>query len=85
MDEHAIRMEMGAILDELATLDSDHFAERAALLARQHELRDLLQQFQVEHASEILHRWSSQAASKTPDDESVPVIVSPTEGAGGAV
>ena len=79
MDEQAIRIEMGEILDRLAALPPDAFAERTALRDRQDELRKALGEIDIPGAAEIAERWSEQAASKAPTDEGEPVIVSPIE------
>ncbi len=85
MDEQEIRAELGEILDQLADLAPDAFAERVALHDRQEELRAALADVEIPGAEEIAERWAEQAGSKLPEDEGKPVIVSPTEGAGGAV
>lgn len=85
MDEHAIRIEMGEILDRLSALPADAFAKRTALRDRHEELRRALAQVDIPGAAEITARWSEQAGSKPPIDEGEPVIVSPIEsGSGGS-
>jgi hypothetical protein len=82
--EQSIRSELGEILDRLAGLPTDAFAERAELLARQEELRAALRQIALPGAEAVLRRWSEAATRrKADDDEPVESIVSPTEGAGG--
>ena len=83
MDEHTIRREMGEILDQLAALPADSFAERAKLHERQEQLRRALAEIDISGAAEISQRWSEQAGSKAPIDENRPVIVTPGEGGGG--
>lgn len=83
--EPAIRSELGSILDQLESLPHDDFERRAALLARQEQLRKWLRELPIEHSDEISAQWSERAASK-PGDDTKPVIISPGEGgqAGGA-
>lgn len=83
MDDDAIRSEMGEILDRLAALPADAFAERALLHARKEQLRSALAQVDIPGAEEITARWREQAGSKPPIDEGTPVIVSPIESGGG--
>ncbi len=74
---------MGEILDRLAALPSDAFAERIALRDRQDELRKALAEIDVPGAAEIAERWSAQAGGKPATDDGSPVIVSPIESGGG--
>ena len=82
MDEHEIRAELGVILDRLASLPNDAFAERAALRGRQEDLRRALAAVDIPGAEAIRQRWSEQAGSKPPIDTGEPVIVSPIESGG---
>lgn len=79
-DEAAIRRELGEVMDRLAELPADAFAERAELLTRQQELRASLRAIEIPGADETRARWSEQAGSKPPEDEGTPVIPSPLEG-----
>ncbi len=69
MEEHAILAELGAVMDQLAALPSDAFADRLALLDRQEELRELLAQAQVEAGRDAEEMWAEQAARKQPDED----------------
>lgn len=65
MDEVDARREMGAILDELAALPADAFAEKVALRDRQEELRAFLEN--PEGGEEIKARWAKgRRANSTP-------------------
>ncbi len=77
-----IRDEIGEILDSLNALPVGAFAERAALVDRQHTLRKTLQEIDIPGSKEIMIEWSARAGSKPPEDKGQPVIVSPTESGG---
>lgn len=83
MEDAAIRIEMGQILDRLAALPTDAFADRMVLHDRQEELRRALAEIDIPGADEIAERWSEQAGSKPPIDEGKPVIPSHIESGGG--
>ncbi|MDJ0924969.1 MAG: hypothetical protein QNJ77_10440 [Acidimicrobiia bacterium] len=74
MEEHRILEELGTVMDQLAALPSDAFAERYPLTQRQAELRELLNQAQAEAGRSAADAWSDQAARKQPDDDSKPLI-----------
>lgn len=69
MEEHAILVELGTVMDQLAALPDDAFTDRLALLDRQAELRDLLAQAQVEAGRDAEEMWAEQAARKQPDGD----------------
>lgn len=69
MDEHEILAELGAVMDELATLPSAAFSDRMALLDRRSELRELLAAAQVEAGRDAEEMWAEQAARKQPDED----------------
>ena len=83
MTEQKIRAELGKILDQLNSLLSDAFSQRAKLRDRQNELGRLLQEIEIPGAEAIEKRWS-EAAAKGALEEPTEMIISPIEsGSGG--
>jgi hypothetical protein len=82
LTEQKIRAELGEILDQLQSLPSDAFPERAKLRNRQDELGRLLQEIEIPGSDEIEKRWS-EAAAKGALEEPTEMIVSPMESGGG--
>jgi hypothetical protein len=79
MTEQEIRVELGAVLDQLARLPGDALADRARLRKRQADLVQMLRSIEIPGAGEIATRWSDLAGSKTDGQDPKPVIVSPIE------
>lgn len=69
MDEQRIFEELGSLMDELAALPGEAFAERAELRDRQDELRKLLAEAQIAAGRDAEEMWAEQAARKQPDDD----------------
>ena len=68
MDERAMMLELGEILDRLAATPDDAIAERSSLRERQDTLRTQLADVQAERRTAMAGSWAEQAARKTPDD-----------------
>jgi hypothetical protein len=66
MDEIEILAELGSVMDQLAALPRDAFAERIPLLDRQSELRGVLAAAQVNAGRDAEEMWAEQAARKKP-------------------
>lgn len=69
MDEQQIFEELGSLMDELAALPGEAFAERAELRDRQDVLRKLLAEAQIAAGRDAEEMWAEQAARKQPDDD----------------
>jgi hypothetical protein len=69
MEEHEILAELGDVMDRLAGLTSDAFAERFPLMERRDELRSLLATAQAEAGRDAGDAWAEQAARKQPEGE----------------
>jgi len=69
MDEQRIFEELGSLMDELAALPGEAFAERAELRDRQDELRKLPAEAQIAAGRDAEEMWAEQAARKQPDDD----------------
>ncbi len=83
MGENELRAELGEILDQLNSLPSDAFSERAKLRDRQDELSRQLQEIDIPGSGEIEKRWS-EAGAKAALEEPTEMIISPMEsGSGG--
>ncbi len=74
MEEHEILNELGTVMDELAALPSDAFAERYPLTLRREDLRELLAKAQVDAGRNPADFWADQAARKQPDAADKPFI-----------
>ena len=68
MDERELLAELGAVMDRLAALPADAFAERYPLVERQGELRNMLVAAQEEAGRDAAEAWAGQAAHKKPED-----------------
>lgn len=74
MEENEILNELGNVMDELAALPSDAFAERYPLTQRREELRELLAKAQVDAGRDAAELWADQAARKQPDADDKPFL-----------
>lgn len=77
MNEQEILAEMGSVMDRIAALPADAFAERHPLIERQAELRTLLATAQVEAGRNATEAWAEQAGSKKQEGDKpfiVPVL-----------
>jgi hypothetical protein len=83
VNEQEILGELGSLMDQLAALPSDAFAERNPLLERQAVLRDILAAAQVEAGRNAADAWSGQAARKKSDDEKPFIAIYLPESPGG--
>ncbi len=67
MEEHEILTELGVVMDRLAALPTDAFAERFPLMERRDELRQLLADAQADAGRDAATEWADQAARKKGD------------------
>jgi hypothetical protein len=86
MDEKEILRELGSVMDQLAVLPRDAFAERLPLTDRQAELRRLLAAAQVEAGRDAAEVWGEQAARKKPagDKPYIEIHLPDSSASGGA-
>jgi hypothetical protein len=85
MSSERIRAELVEILDRLASLPNDAFAERSALRDEQQRLRQELVDLHGDELATAKAEWDAQAAFKQPEDEgdisgTIPSPIDPASG-----